>query len=342
MNGLSWHPHSETAARQLCTFGRVPPGGGLCTRLYAFRWVFHQISLLFDFMESPPQTAYELTGWFPPVIGWTDEYLHPIFGHGGYLEPKPILKAFVRARKWGVPVSVPCYLEFAQCEICGILTRGGRKNHINEDWCCFAPSCFTKKQQTSIASYSLFCRNPPELFQFELALQMTASLFPGSRPHLQMVPPTIVNIVEEEDQMAVAERLFPVDHPGQSSARAHSGNQGSRDRQTEPFDGVEADGQRAKEEPITPGVDVPRLPAPSRVVPRLPVPRLPAPRLSLRAELAILGYMSATDSLRDLSPEVVAGALEDPNLTDRQKETIFQKLQERTERSIKKALRDCQ
>jgi len=52
--------------------------------------------------------------------------------------------------------------------------------------------------------------------------------------------------------------------------------------------------------------------------------------------------MSATDSLRDLSPEVVAGALEDPNLTDRQKETIFQKLQERTERSIKKALRDCQ
>jgi len=152
-----------------------------------------------------------------------------------------------------------------------------------------------------------------------------------------MVPPTIVNFVEEEDQMAVAERLFPVDHPGQSSARAHSGNQGSRDRQTEPFDGVEADGQRAKEEPITPGVDVPRLP-----VPRLPVPRLPAPRLSLRAELAILGYMSATDSLRDLSPEVVAGALEDPNLTDRQKETIFQKLQERTERSIKKALRDCQ
>ena len=65
-------------------------------------------------------------------------------------------------------------------------------------------------------------------------------------------------------------------------------------------------------------------------------------KLSLRAELAILGYMSATDSLRDLSPEVVAGALEDPNLTDRQKETIFQKLQERTERSIKKALRDCQ
>ena len=147
-----------------------------------------------------------------------------------------------------------------------------------------------------------------------------------------MVPPTIVNIVEEEDQMAVAERLFPVDDPGQSSARVHSGKQGSRDRQTEPFDGVEADGQRAKEEPITPGVDVPRL----------PVPRLPAPRLSLRAELAILGYMSATDSLRDLSPEVVAGALEDPNLTDRQKETIFQKLQERTERSIKKALRDCQ
>ena len=331
-NGLSLHPHSETAARQPCTFGRVPPGGGLYTRLNASPWVFHQISLLFEFMESPPQTAYELTGWFPPVIGWTDEYLHPIFGHGGYLEPKPILKAFVKAEKWGVPVSAPCYLEFAQCEICGILTRGGRKNHINEDCCCFAPSCFTKKQQTSIASYSLFCRNPPELFQFELALQMTASLFPGSRPHLQMVPPTIVNIVEEEDQMAVAERLFPVDHPGQSSARAHSGKQGSRDRQTEPFDGVEADGQRAKEEPITPGVDVPRL----------PVPRLPAPRLSLRAELAILGYMSATDSLRDLSPEVVAGALEDPNLTDRQKETIFQKLQERTERSIKKALRDCQ
>ena len=128
--------------------------------------------------------------------------------------------------------------------------------------------------------------------------------------------------------MAVAERLFPVDHPGQSSARAHSGNQGSRDRQTEPFDGVEADGQRAKEEPITPGVDVPRLPAPTRVEPE---------PLSLRAELAILGY-----SLWDLSPEVVAGALEDPNLTDRQKETIFQKLQERTERSIKKALRDCQ
>jgi len=152
-----------------------------------------------------------------------------------------------------------------------------------------------------------------------------------------MVPPTIVDFVEEEDQMAVAERPFPVDHPGQSSARAHSGNQGRRDRQIEPVGGFEDNGQRANEEPRTPGVDVPRFPGP-----RLPVPRLPAPRLSLRAELASLGYMSATDSLRDLSPEVVAGALEDPNLTDRQKETIFQKLQERTERCIKKALRDCQ
>ena len=25
------------------------------------------------------------------------------------MESKPVLKAFVRARKWGVPVSVPCY-----------------------------------------------------------------------------------------------------------------------------------------------------------------------------------------------------------------------------------------
>ena len=59
-------------------------------------------------------------------------------------------------------------------------------------------------------------------------------------------------------------------------------------------------------------------------------------QLSLRAELAILGY-----SLWDLSPEVVARALEDPNLTETQKQMIFRKMNDQTERSIKKALKEC-
>ena len=240
-------------------------------------------------MELPPQAGYELRGWFPPVIGWTDEYLHPILGHGGCLESKPVLKAFVRARKWGVPVSVPCYLEYAQCEICGILTRGGRKNHVNEDWCCFAPSCFTKKQQASIASYPLLCRNPPELFQFELALQMGPSLFPGVRPQLPWAPPAIVtteegDLVDVEDQMAEVEQVSAVE-------------------------------------------DLPGVQGPVRVEPE---------PLSLRAELAILGY-----SLWDLSPEVVARALEDPNFSEPQKHIIFLKMRDQTERSIKKALKNC-
>ena len=255
-------------------------------------------------MELPPQAVYELRGWFPPVIGWTDEYLHPILGHGGFLESKPVLKAFVRARKWGVPVSLPCYLEYAQCEICGILTRGGRKNHINEDWCCFAPSCFTKKQQASIASYPLLCRNPPELFQFELALQMGSSLFPVSRPQLQRAPPTIVTTEEVDDQITATERFSPVGDPGHRQARVHRGRRVRRGKQAEQFALVDVEDQITEVEQVATVEDlVPCVQGPVRVEPE---------PLSLRAELAIRGY-----SLWDLSPEVVARAWRIPTLQSR-------------------------
>ena len=61
--------------------------------------------------------------------------------------------------------------------------------------------------------------------------------------------------------------------------------------------------------------------------------RVASQQLSRRAELASLGY-----SLWDLSPEVVAKAMEDPTLTERQKRIIFQKLQDQTEKSIRKVL----
>ena len=62
--------------------------------------------------------------------------------------------------------------------------------------------------------------------------------------------------------------------------------------------------------------------------------RVEPKQLSFRAELAILGY-----SLWDLTTEVVARAVDDHYLTEPQKEIIFQKMQDQTEKSIRKVLK---
>ena len=61
--------------------------------------------------------------------------------------------------------------------------------------------------------------------------------------------------------------------------------------------------------------------------------RVEPKQLSLRAELAILGY-----SFWDPPPEVVARAMDDPHLTEQQKEIIFQRMQDQTEKNIRKVL----
>ena len=155
-----------------------------------------------------------------------------------------------------------------------MLTRGGRKGHFKEDWCYYAPSCFTKQQQASVASYPLRCRDAPEFLQYALAWQTNPSFFPGYRSQ------THKNKVQ--DQYTTLEQAVSIEKPGPNEL------------------------ERA---------------------------RVESKQLSMRAELASLGY-----SLWDLSPEVVARAMEDPHLTEQQKEIVFQKLQYQTEKSIRKVL----
>ena len=76
-------------------------------------------------------------------------------------------------------------------------------------------------------------------------------------------------------------------------------------------------------------VDLVENPGPDEQEPARVEPK----QLSLRAELAILGY-----SFWDPPPEVVARAMDDPHLTEQQKEIIFQRMQGQTEKSIRKVL----
>jgi len=153
-------------------------------------------------------------------------------------------------------------------------------------------------------------------------------LFPVSRLQLHRAPPTIGTKEEVEDQIIAIERFAPVEDPGPRQARVHRGRRVRRGKQAEQLASVDVEDQNTEVEQVATVEDLgPGVQGPVRVEPE---------QLSLRAELAILGY-----SLWDLSPEVVARAMEDPNLTEPQKQIIFLKMSDQTERSIKKALKNC-